>query len=80
MDRQYFPDREVYKENYVHFVGMVYAENRRAKGDGETEIYNRTDKESKTIYGNRNISTEVKNANKTTRKIVDLRRNMQIYF
>lgn len=55
---------------------MVYAENHRAKGDGETEIYNGTDKESKKIYGNRNISTEVKNAIKTTRKIVDLRRNM----
>lgn len=66
----------MYKENYVHFVGMVYAENYRAEGDGETEIYKGTDKESKTIYGNRNISTEVKNANKTTRKIVDLRRNM----
>lgn len=55
---------------------MVYAKNRRAKGDSETEIYNGTDKESKTIYGNRNISTEVKNANKTTRKIEDLLRNM----
>lgn len=55
---------------------MVYAENHRAKGDDKTEIYKGTDKESKTIYGNRNISTEVKNAKKTTRKIVDLRRNM----
>lgn len=47
MSRLYFPDREVYKENYVDFVGIVYAENSRAKDDGESEVYNRTDNKSK---------------------------------
>lgn len=66
----------MYKENYVYFVGMVYVENYRVKGDGEIEIYNGIDKEFKIIYGNWNISMEVKNVNKIIRKIVDLCRNM----
>lgn len=66
----------MYKENYVYFVGMVYVENYRVKGDGEIEIYNGIDKEFKIIYGNWNISMEVKNVNKIIRIIVDLCRNM----
>lgn len=66
----------MYKENYVYFVGMVYVENYRVEGDGEIEIYKGIDKEFKIIYGNWNISMEVKNVNKIIRKIVDLCRNM----
>lgn len=66
----------MYKENYVYFVGMVYVENYRVEGDGEIEIYKGIDKEFKVIYGNWNISMEVKNVNKIIRKIVDLCRNM----
>lgn len=50
------------QQNYVDIVGMVYANNRKAKDDVKVEIYNRTDKESETLYGNHNISTGVKNA------------------
>lgn len=50
------------QQNYVDIVGMVYANNRKAKDDVKVEIYNRTDKESETLHGNHNISTGVKNA------------------
>lgn len=49
------------QQNYVDIVGMVYAKNRKAKDDGEIEVYNRTDEESENLLGNQNISTEVKN-------------------
>lgn len=50
------------QQNYVDIVGMVYAKNRKAKDDVETEVYNRTDKESEQLHANHDISTEVENA------------------
>lgn len=56
------------QQNYVDIVGMVYAKNRKAKDDVETEIYNRTDKESEQFHANHDISTEVENAHENNQQ------------
>lgn len=56
------------QQNYVDIVGMVYAKNRKAKDDVETEVYNRTDKESEQLHTNHDLSTEVKNAHENNQQ------------
>lgn len=56
------------KQNYVDILGMVYAKNHNTKEDTETEIKKRTDKDSAILYGNQNISTDVKNAHENNQQ------------